>query len=758
MTHVRLQGDPFGDGAEARALRSLLLRAAGRGLRVGLSLAAVPARDPCEGERSVDVGDGLRRWRTATRLEEQEVASLLAAASVDVAATAPVVTFAPAAERADAARLAGLAWPQACAVIPAGRDLATDDLIARVQAALRWAGVAAPAFGLPEPVLRPWLALPAATPTCVVHVADDVFACGSDLVVEGFAAAFADRGLRLRLVLPHASDATVRDLLACAGEAAERVDVERGPLRPAHVADAAAVVQPYRRLTAPDLLVQALASGRPVVAARFEATAPLLGAEAAFPVGGRYARERAVGRAHFVPDRRALRAAWAAALGEPVPSSVGARGRSHVVASFVDERPAAPPPAVPPLRAARPLVVLEGPIFEASATAEQTIATAEALATRGDVDLRVVPRGPFRRGLAWLRDRAPALESRLSRDPGRADLWVSAGWPSRADRPDCRRWAVRVDWGYGALPLELTPHVTEEADDVIVHSEQVRRAICAAGRAPESTHVLPHGVDRAMRPEASPDARITAFKAGRPAVLFCGGLVWRQGLDVFLGAVLAARAAGHELVVVVQEMDAEQDFGAGHLGGLLDRFEATAGTPPLLRVSEDLSRAELASLYASCDVLLHPARGDQIAAPVREARACGLPVIATGDVASARSMGGAGARLVDATRRALELPGAFLSQPWVLEPDAAGAAAQLQQTLAALEQERAAARARASDVRQTSCWSAAAAAIEALARGEQPPASVEPTVPLPAPPAHHAPRARGGVLSPSTRPAAAVRS
>ena len=68
----------------------------------------------------------------------------------------------------------------------------------------------------------------------------------------------------------------------------------------------------------------------------------------------------------------------------------------------------------------------------------------------------------------------------------------------RADRPDCRRWVVRIDWDYGALPRELAPHVTEEADHVIVHSELVQQALVGAGRSPRTISTVPHGVDDAL--------------------------------------------------------------------------------------------------------------------------------------------------------------------------------------------------------------------------------------------------------------------
>jgi glycosyltransferase involved in cell wall biosynthesis len=321
------------------------------------------------------------------------------------------------------------------------------------------------------------------------------------------------------------------------------------------------------------------------------------------------------------------------------------------------------------------------------------------------------------------------LEPLLGNPPANADLWLSSGWPVRAARPACRRWVLRVDWEYGALPVELTPHVTQGADVVVVHSEHVRRTVTASGRAPASVRVVPHGVDAAMHEQAPPDRDVLAFKNGRPAVLFCGGLVWRKGFDVFLRAALAAKSQGHDFVVVVKSVGGDQHYGRFHLAELVERFRRTAGTPPLLWLDRDMTRAELASTYTACDVLLHPYRGEGFCLPVLEARACGLPVLATAGGATDQLMHGPGAFPIAAERRAVELPGPHVSAPWVLEPSSEATVTALVDVLGDLDGHRRAAHAAAGGVRDAFSWDAAAQAIERLAANEPAPdGAAEPVV------------------------------
>ena len=51
---------------------------------------------------------------------------------------------------------------------------------------------------------------------------------------------------------------------------------------------------------------------------------------------------------------------------------------------------------------------------------------------------------------------------------------------------------------------------------------------------------------------------------------------------------------------------------------------------PVEYIDRSLTEAEMAGLYAACDCLVHPFRGEGFGLPVVEAMACGLPAIVTG--------------------------------------------------------------------------------------------------------------------------------
>ena len=58
-------------------------------------------------------------------------------------------------------------------------------------------------------------------------------------------------------------------------------------------------------------------------------------------------------------------------------------------------------------------------------------------------------------------------------------------------------------------------------------------------------------------------------------------------------------------------------------------FRDKPAAPEIEYFDQELSRDELAGLYAACDCLVHPYRGEGFGLPIAEAMACGLPVIVT---------------------------------------------------------------------------------------------------------------------------------
>jgi glycosyltransferase involved in cell wall biosynthesis len=166
---------------------------------------------------------------------------------------------------------------------------------------------------------------------------------------------------------------------------------------------------------------------------------------------------------------------------------------------------------------------------------------------------------------------------------------------------------------------------------------------------------------------------------------------------------------------VVKPVGSGTCYAGYHLGGLLARVARHPAAPRVLLLDDDLSAAEMAGLYRACDLLVHPYRGEGFGMPVLEARACGLPVLVTRGGATDDFAGGPGTVGIAAPRRPVDLPGAHLGRPWVLEPDPASLGAALDGALAGLAELRREAVAEAAAVRARFGWAQAAQRLERLA-------------------------------------------
>jgi glycosyltransferase involved in cell wall biosynthesis/tetratricopeptide (TPR) repeat protein len=318
-------------------------------------------------------------------------------------------------------------------------------------------------------------------------------------------------------------------------------------------------------------------------------------------------------------------------------------------------------------------------------------------------------------GMPRARPLDPQLAARLGHAPegGPAQVHVRHRWPPRLEPPPHGRWVLMQPWEFGSLPRAWLP-MLRRVDEVWAYSRSVRDAYLEAGVPPERVHVVPLGVDpEVFRPGLAP----FPLPPG-PSVrfLFVGGTIFRKGIDVLLAAYARAFRPSDGVGLVIKDMGSRSFYRGQSAEARVAELREQGY--PVEYIDRDLTEAEMAGLYAACDGLVHPFRGEGFALPVVEAMACGLPVIVTGagpvlDYATEET-----AFLIPARRgqfaecRVGDLE--TIGRPWLSEPDADA----LVELLRGVAGDPAAARVKGASasawIRERFTWGRAAEAVEAL--------------------------------------------
>jgi glycosyltransferase involved in cell wall biosynthesis len=287
-----------------------------------------------------------------------------------------------------------------------------------------------------------------------------------------------------------------------------------------------------------------------------------------------------------------------------------------------------PPPHTEPLR-----VVWDAPLFVRNSfgvisgelSAELLRLAAEGRAPGLELSLR--PEGPSDFEAAEDPGRLQPLAERIGAPlSGPAHVHVRQNSVPFPQPPPEGRWVVYQPWEFGGVPRSWLA-AFHGADEVWATTEYVRRCYVESGIAADKIHVVPNGVNpEIFNPAAVPAALPTSrsFK-----FLFVGGTIWRKGIDVLLDAYGAAFGPGDDVCLVIKDVGAATYYRGLNIAERIRRLRSAAGTPEIVYVTTEFRDRDVAGLYAACDCLVHPYRGEGFGLPVAEAMACGRPVIVT---------------------------------------------------------------------------------------------------------------------------------
>jgi len=333
-----------------------------------------------------------------------------------------------------------------------------------------------------------------------------------------------------------------------------------------------------------------------------------------------------------------------------------------------------------PLRIAtgRQGITFEGAFFATHSLALVNRELSLALLETGRFDIGIRHTGPGN-AESFRAPRFQPLHRALRLPPQDPLVTIRHQWPPDFSRPGTPRFVVVQPWEFGSIPAAWVRGIAETVDEVWVPTHWVRECFLAGGVPPEKVAVVPNGVDTARFHPAAEPLPLPTRK--RVKFLFVGGTIARKGVDALLDAYVRAFTADDDVALVIKDFGADSFYAGQTAGALIAALQSQPGAPEIVHLPEDLGEDQMPGLYAACDCLAHPYRGEGYGLPIAEAMACGRPAIVTGYGAALDFASAENSLLVPATlvRHAEKRIGDMetVDYPYWAEPDREALAAAL---------------------------------------------------------------------------------
>ncbi len=278
--------------------------------------------------------------------------------------------------------------------------------------------------------------------------------------------------------------------------------------------------------------------------------------------------------------------------------------------------------------ASKPKLVLEGELFANHSFANINEQFASMFADDGFVNFSI-----DRKYYNPVSDRDGQNVGKITRYIGahseqHAAVTIRHSFPPNWEKPATGKWVHIQPWEFGHLPIAWLQPLAEQVDEIWAPSHYVRNVYIKSGIPQEKIFVIPWGIDPSV---FNPDvpARILpterAFK-----FVFVGGTIARKGFDRLLEAYLAEFSDADDVSLVVKDLGTKTFYRFGNYQQAILDSQAKDESPEIIYFDDQWTPGQLASLYAACDCLAFPYRGEGFGLPILEAMACGVtPIVPT---------------------------------------------------------------------------------------------------------------------------------
>ncbi len=265
---------------------------------------------------------------------------------------------------------------------------------------------------------------------------------------------------------------------------------------------------------------------------------------------------------------------------------------------------------------------------------ELNLALLENERFRNHFDLGIAPYEPNTFDPKEVARFAPLVERYgvLPKDP---QLTIRHRWPPEFSAPETGQQVLFQHWEFGSIPIAWVKAIQESVPEVWVSTNWVKQCFVQSGVPEERVSVIPLGINpNLFNPGLTPydfskNPLTRHIKPDTYTFLFVGGTIPRKGIDVLLDAYDRGFTARDNVTLIIKDFGTTSFYANQGMSAVVRGMQAKPGGANIVYLTEEMSEAEIASLYAACDCLVHPYRGEGYGLPIAEAMACGKPTILT---------------------------------------------------------------------------------------------------------------------------------